>query len=109
MDLYGHPYTWERKDGEDSWTEVRLDRALASLSFVSYFKEAKLYNLEISTSDHSPILLEIHKVVYTTVTRKFKFENAWLREPLCKQIVEDSWQGVSLQQKIAHCANSLWQ
>lgn len=62
LNLNGYPYTWERKHGKVNWIEVRLERALASPSFINTFKDANLINLEISTLDHTPILLEIYKV-----------------------------------------------
>lgn len=91
MDLCGYPFTWERGVGTDKHIEIRLDRALVSPAFLSVFKETKLTNLEVSTSDHSPIWLEPE--VGTIVNRKttFRFENAWLREPMCYQLVEDVW------------------
>lgn len=91
--------------------KVRLDRAIKNASFVQNFHEAKLFNVEVSTSDHSPLLLE-PAVMTSIVTRnkKFKFENSWLREPLCKNIVEDSWRNnvaKSWQENISACASNL--
>lgn len=34
LELEGYPYTWERGKGTAAWTEIRLDRALASYSFM---------------------------------------------------------------------------
>lgn len=58
IELEGYPYTWERGYGTESWTEIRLDRALVSNSFMSLFTDVRLLNLKFSTSDHSPILLK---------------------------------------------------
>lgn len=79
-----------RGHGTDKWVEIRLERAVASSSWLDLFKDAKLVNLEVSTSDHSPILLEPVVAALSPRIRKLKFENAWLREPVCKFIVEDS-------------------
>ncbi|XP_060961018.1 uncharacterized protein LOC133031516 [Cannabis sativa] len=57
MELNGYPYTWERGRGTDSWVEARLDRAVVSQGWISKFPLAKLYNLEVSTSDHCPLHL----------------------------------------------------
>ncbi|XP_074352927.1 uncharacterized protein LOC141692083 [Apium graveolens] len=92
MELTGYPFTWERGHGTDKWVEIRLDRALTSGSWLNLFKDAKLVNLEVSTSDHSPIFLEpVNNVLIPSRVHKFKFENAWLREPVCQRIMEDSW------------------
>lgn len=68
------------------------------------FKDATLTNLEVSTSDHCPLLLEFYKSQQTIQPKRFRFENAWLREPMCKLLVEDVWvrnQGRTFYDKIA--------
>ncbi|XP_074347588.1 uncharacterized protein LOC141686452 [Apium graveolens] len=63
LELHGHQFTWERGRGTENWVEIRLDRALASSSWLELFPYAKLYNLEGSPSDHSAIFLDTtHKV-----------------------------------------------
>lgn len=107
VELIGYPYTWERGHGTSEWMESRLDRALVNRSMLESFADIRLTNLEISTSDHNPIYLEPKVLIPFTPTRSFKFENAWLREPICRQIVEDIWdrhQGDSLQNKLRECA-----
>lgn len=106
MSLQGYPFTWQKGYDTNKWTEIRLDRALVSKSWIDIFVDAKLINLEITTSDHCPILLEPFTVNNLPRKRKLKFENAWLREPLCRQIVEDSWrihQDEDLQKKTNSC------
>ncbi|KAL8126087.1 hypothetical protein AgCh_013389 [Apium graveolens] len=110
LDLDGYPFTWERGAGTGDWIEVRLDRALVSTSFLNIFPNVKLINLEVSTSDHCPILLEIHKASIVIQKRVFRFENAWLREPMCQKIVEDVWSSgasVSFYAKIKECSEIL--
>lgn len=73
---------------------------------MSLFKDVMLTNLEVSTSDHCPLLLEFYKIQQVVHSRSFRFENAWLREPMCKQLVEDIWvrnQGCSFYDKISEC------
>ncbi|XP_074348419.1 uncharacterized protein LOC141687147 [Apium graveolens] len=92
MDLVGHQFTWERGRGTTTWTEIRLDRTLTTVAWLNMFPTGKLYNLEGSFSDHSPILLIPEASKKFTVQRKFRFENAWLTEPMCAQLVLESWQ-----------------
>lgn len=113
MDLHGYPFTWERSHGTDKWVEIRLDRAIVSRTWLDIFKDARLVNLNVSTSDHSPILLEPVIATLSPITRKLKFENAWLREPVCKLIVEESWhnsQNETLKLKLRKCLEevSVW-
>lgn len=112
MDLVGHQFTWEKGRGTTAWTEVRLDRALTTMTWLNMFPVAKLYNLEGSSSDHSPILLTPEGNTKAGVRQKFRFENAWLTEPMCKQLVEESWGPESsedIQIKIKTCGEKLQQ
>lgn len=61
---------------------------MISKSWSEYYKDAKLVNLKTSTSDHSPILLDPKTAPPSS--QKLKFENTWLREPVCRKIVENS-------------------
>ncbi|KAL8106853.1 hypothetical protein AgCh_023591 [Apium graveolens] len=58
MELYGHQFTWERGRNTENWLEIRLDRALVTNGWYGLFPLAKLYRVEGSPSDHSPIFLE---------------------------------------------------
>lgn len=58
LEIFGHPFTWERGRNTDSWLEIRLDRALATYNWFDMFSYAKLYNLEGSPYDHSVIFLD---------------------------------------------------
>lgn len=65
---------------------------------------------EGTPSDHSPIYLEPIRAATWTKRRFFKFENAWLIEPFCAQIVKDNWEvggTQSIIQKVRHCSESL--
>ncbi|KAK1366627.1 hypothetical protein POM88_042188 [Heracleum sosnowskyi] len=57
LEIIGHQFTWERGRTTDHWTEIKLDRVLANPQWLSIFDMAKVYNLEISPSDHTPLLL----------------------------------------------------
>ncbi|KAK1373805.1 hypothetical protein POM88_029998 [Heracleum sosnowskyi] len=77
-------FTWERGRDTDDWMEVRLDRALTTEVWLNMFPMAKLYNVEGTTSDHSPILL-VPQVISKVITPyRFKFENASMTEPMCE-------------------------
>lgn len=90
--------------------EIRLDRAMVTSSWGSLFLVAKPYNLEMSPSDHSPIFLEPGGNLFVRNKRRFHFENAWLLEPLCFQIVKNNWEEDSVQNimhKVQQCGESL--
>uniref|UniRef100_A0A803QQI1 Reverse transcriptase domain-containing protein n=1 Tax=Cannabis sativa TaxID=3483 RepID=A0A803QQI1_CANSA len=110
LDVVGYQYTWEKCRGTSSWVEARLDRALVSNSWLQLFPGAILSNLEYSYSDHSPIYLEPIIRSNHIPYHLFRFENAWLKEPMCIQIVKDSWEAhgeESIMGKINLCATNL--
>ena len=90
--------------------KIRLDRALTSILWLQYFPVAKLYNLKGAASDHSPIFLVPQQVYKRNTPYKFRFENAWLLDPMCAQLVKDNWEGdnvLSIQQKVQLCGDKL--
>lgn len=76
LNLSGHQFTWERGVGTPKHIEVRSDRALVNQDFLHLFKDVKLTNLEVSTSDHSPIWLVPTTGRSFVHTKNFRFENA---------------------------------
>ncbi|XP_074336782.1 uncharacterized protein LOC141673954 [Apium graveolens] len=110
MSLTGHQFTWERGRGTSEWIEVRLDRALTTDAWLTVFPAARLYNLEGSESDHSPLLLIPKRYDRSQNCTHFRFENAWLSEPMCLEVVKDSWEENSksdIQEKVKLCGEKL--
>lgn len=109
LELYGHQYTWEKGRNTSTWLKIRLDRAMATNHWCTLFPLEILVNLEGSPSDQSPIFLEPVCGTKIQGRKRFRFENTWLMEPLCKQIVKDTWEGENLDvlQKIQQCSMSL--
>ncbi|XP_074323637.1 uncharacterized protein LOC141660542 [Apium graveolens] len=110
LDLVGHQFTWDRGRGTDAWTEVRLDCAMTTALWLTLFSEVKLYNLEGTSLDHSPILLVPETITRSVVRRSFKFENAWLTEPMCRQVVMDNWESMAdsdIKEKIRYYGENL--
>lgn len=67
--------------------------------------------MEASYSDHLPIFLDPARVVSSPRNKKFRFENNWLRESDCIEIVMDSWVssvGMPLQNKIDSCGSAFF-
>ncbi|XP_060959372.1 uncharacterized protein LOC133030596 [Cannabis sativa] len=107
MELRGYPYTWER--GRASGNLVEIDKALVSQRWLDQFHQVTLSNLPISSSDHTPILLEFHDSPHRD-NYHFRFENSWCREPMCAQIVKACWENnshLSLLDKIKVCSSQL--
>lgn len=74
IQLEGYPFTWWRSKGSVSAVEERLDRAMTSPHWFSWFLNARLRNLSASIFDHLPILLSLADQSFRSRTWKFKFE-----------------------------------
>ncbi|XP_060972610.1 uncharacterized protein LOC133038464 [Cannabis sativa] len=110
MEMLGYPFTWERSRGTDFWVEIRLDRVLYNSRWAAIFLASKLVNLGTSSSDHCPIFLEPVAQPRFSTFHRFRFENAWLREPMCYQIVQSCWEEITsggIMNKLELCASTL--
>ena len=64
----------------------------------------------MTSSDHTPLWLNLTFQPRYANTPRFRFENAWTREPFCRQIVADEWQkykDAPLVQKLSGCQSEL--
>lgn len=73
------------------WVQERLDRGFASQDWKSIFPQAEVKVLDVSTSDHLPLMLQLNTMVYVPKGRCFKFENMWIREADCMNLVNSGW------------------
>lgn len=87
----GEKYTWERSRGTDRWIQERLDKGLTNKGWMELFLGAEVRVLDVSTSDHMPLFLQLNRQVYVPRARRFKFENMWIREQECRNIVQECW------------------
>ena len=109
VSISGYPFTWEKSRGFVNWVEERLNRAMVTNLWFSLFENACVFNLKTPTSDHSALFLEFI-VEVKQHTRRFRFENAWINEGGCRNIVVDSWNrnpNNDVQRKILTCSRDL--
>ncbi|GAU26741.1 hypothetical protein TSUD_317390 [Trifolium subterraneum] len=108
--IKGHPFTWIKSRGTPHVIEERLDRAMASTSWLQLFPQVRLTNLLASHSDHSPILLQCKPIIRTHINHSFRFENSWLKEPDLEDVVVEGWGGrenLEVIDRVTICANKL--
>lgn len=92
------------------WIEVKLDHVIASDEWIELFGNARSTTLEASR-DHLPILLRLNVVDVRRMRRRAKFENLWLRESLCREVVIQSWnnsKGLDLLTRVERCGKAMW-
>lgn len=108
--MWGDKYTWERSIGTGKWIQERLDRGLATQEWCNLFPMAAFQVLDVATSDHLPLYLHLQTKVYIPRSRRFKFENVWLKESDCVNVVTDRWRhtkGREIDEKINYCCLNL--
>lgn len=81
-------FTWERARGTHRWVQERLDRGLATVSWIDMFPNAEVKVLEVSTSDHKPLVLNLNKQIFMPRRGRFRFENIWISEQECRSIIQ---------------------
>ncbi|KAL8156372.1 hypothetical protein AgCh_001462 [Apium graveolens] len=87
----GEAFTWERARGTERWVQERLDRGMANVDWLELFPSAVVKVLEVSSSDHLPLYLMLNRQVYVPKVKRFRFENMWIKEDECRNIVLDCW------------------
>jgi hypothetical protein len=108
--MEGYPYTWTKGRRASNPTEERLDRALATQSWIDEFPCFKFMNTIADRSDHTPILLRLINAEKEIKARVFKFENAWLEEQGLSDVVKGAWNREAndpLISKIRRCTEDL--
>jgi hypothetical protein len=114
----GPPFTWcnNRLGSHTVWE--RLDRVLATTSWISLFPLAQVQHLHAVSSDHNPISIQFSPSPSSRPrsNRIFRFEEMWLSHPGCKETITSAWQtqkhGTAMFQvhdKLRTCRNSLRQ
>jgi len=92
----GYEFTWENRRNADAVIEERLDRYCASTEWSALFPDAEVQHLDENLSDHLPILLRLVAPRGRRRQRRqqFRFENMWIQEDSCRQVIQGAW-GVS--------------
>ncbi|XP_074336020.1 uncharacterized protein LOC141673185 [Apium graveolens] len=106
----GDRYTWEMSRGTSQRVQERLDRGLATSEWIEMFPGAEVRVLEVSTSDHKPLFLQLNRQVYVPKRGRFRFENMWIEDNDCRNIVKGCWSnegGSNMMDKMVRCCAKL--
>ena len=92
LGFVGQWWTWERGKKVDTRVRERLDRYIASSSWVNMYPNATVEHLVRYNSDHSPILVKLKPDTTPKIwqSKTFKFETAWLFDESCEQVVREA-------------------
>lgn len=94
MDCMGVEFTW-KGNRHGHLIKERLDRFVANAEWMSMFPAAKFMNHNPSRSDHVPISVDVRKDFTQKQKRKrrFMFEQFWLQDEQCMDVIRQSWIG----------------
>jgi len=87
----GNPFTWSNHREGRHQIKQRLDRRVASTSWISLFPSFSIRHLPDDNSNHNPLLLNT-AVSQLTLSRPFRFEEFWITHPECLLVIVAAWE-----------------
>lgn len=82
-----------------------------SESWLDLFSNAKASSVEVPVSDHLPLVLHPSDSPPVRYYKSFKFENYWLSEKNCREVVTKSWEnshGLNIISRLTFCSSEIW-
>nr|XP_023887294.1 uncharacterized protein LOC111999399 [Quercus suber] len=91
LEFVGSPFTWQKHftDRHSLW--VLLDRGLANNDWLMKFAGTKIHHLSSDSSNHFPLWIVPDSMEITSFTKPFRFEEMWLADRGCSEVVEAVW------------------
>ncbi|KAL5555663.1 hypothetical protein UlMin_037899 [Ulmus minor] len=114
----GPKFTWCRGKAT-SLIQERLDRMLGNREWMDLFPNSRVHHLNLRGSDHRPLLVELLQADEFSLFGKnwkrgrFHFEEAWVDEAGCSNIIKEHWNSRSVDSldgvasKLRLCASDL--
>jgi hypothetical protein len=89
----GPRFTWSNNCHNRTYTQERLDRALANSGWCEMYKSAGVEVMAARASNHHPLLVTFntHKSRRLRGRRCFKFEASWILDEEYGQIIQKAW------------------
>ncbi|XP_060968815.1 uncharacterized protein LOC133036286 [Cannabis sativa] len=114
----GDPFTWTNKNHHGNVVRERLDRGFIYNNWSDFFNKATLSHLDFYHSDHRAIEYIVSQpnlpVLSSQRRIRFRFEQMWLKDTDCRDIVQAFWctnssrqPTASVLQNIAACTAAL--
>ncbi|KAL5574544.1 hypothetical protein UlMin_016243 [Ulmus minor] len=116
----GPKFTWCRGNVTNLIQE-RLDKMLGNRDWMHLFPNSRVHHLNLRGSDHRPLLVELLRADEFSFIGKswkrgrFHFEEAWVDEAGCSNIIKEHWNSRSadsldgVARKLRSCASDLEQ
>ena len=97
LGFVSNPYTWCNNRKGPTTIKERLDKGLASLSWVNLHPKFSILHLPACYSNHNPITLDT-----TFLPRPFRFEEFWTKNPSCELLIKSAWSSTAFDGSPAH-------
>ena len=89
----GNIFIWDNGRLGEDLVQERLDRACANIEWKAHFPHVKVSHLQVSYSDHVPILISTAEPSHPRRNRRLprRFEEKWVAHPDCDRVIHESW------------------
>ena len=110
----GNRFTWSKHfaDGHSIWE--RLDRGVANANWFLKFPGTIVLHLHCNSSNHLPLCINLSGLEIPPQKKVFRFEEMWLSDVGCAELVEASWSSYShgygdgaIIKKVERCGRDL--
>uniref|UniRef100_A0A2N9HN71 Reverse transcriptase domain-containing protein n=1 Tax=Fagus sylvatica TaxID=28930 RepID=A0A2N9HN71_FAGSY len=113
----GASYTWNNNRDDVANVQGRLDRALATSTWLDWFPQYSVTHCPGSVSDHLAVVVLTKTQQGVQRQKKWlkRFEEKWATHPACEEVIRSSWNQqvdvgspmFQLCQKISRCRKAL--
>lgn len=86
----GNKFTWRNNQSDKNHIRQRLDWVLVNHAWRASSPRAVVTHLPTIKSYHNPVLLKLWQTALSKPT-PFGFEQAWVRDHRCKEVIQNSW------------------
>ncbi|KAK9706815.1 hypothetical protein RND81_07G153400 [Saponaria officinalis] len=111
MSYEGYMFTYDNGQEDAANRQSRLDRALATESWLNLHPYSKLVHLDREWSDHAPVSIYLEKQngAGRNCVTLFRFEQIWVGEKGCEDVIRSAWEsGVDdVVTALSRCASEL--
>ncbi|XP_057250594.1 uncharacterized protein LOC130591336 [Beta vulgaris subsp. vulgaris] len=89
---HGVNYTWTNNRSNSAAIYERLDKAFCNSDWKDNYPDADVWNLPIQLSDHSPLVLHLHKQSEGKRKRPYRLDAWSLHHPEVCEIIKREWE-----------------
>lgn len=114
LGFVGSRFTWSKHFADDHSIWERLDWGVANANWFLKFPGIIVHHLQCTSSDHLPLCINLSGLEIPPQKKMFRFEEMWLSNVRCAEMVEASWSSYSHEhgddaiiKKVEQCGKDL--